>query len=454
MDGFVTSAIAFVVAISILVAVHEYGHFWVARRLGVKVLRFSVGFGRPLWRREGRDGTEYCISAIPLGGYVKLLDERDCDVAPEDAARTFNHQSPGRRIAILLAGPAFNFVFAVVAYWAMFVAGVPASRPLLGAVAPESPAAEAGIEPGDLVTAVDGQAVETMTDAQLAILKGVVGDGEVTLTVRGGQGAERAAVLRVDGGTRHLTEPGALLPGLGLQPWRPEIQPVIGELAPGGSAAAAGLAPGDRVVSAGGEPIRDWSAWVDFVRERPGRRVEVTVERDGALESLDLVIGEVEEDGRLIGRIGAAPRIDPDAWAPVRAEQRYGALEAVPRAFEQTWRMTVTTLSLLGRMVTGDVSLKNLSGPLSIAEGAGASAMAGGAFFLSFLGLISLSLGIINLLPIPLLDGGQIVYQVAEMMKGSPVSERAQLLGQQVGIVMLLLLMGFAFYNDIVRLAG
>jgi regulator of sigma E protease len=454
MDGFITSALAFVVAISILVAVHEYGHFWVARRLGIKVLRFSVGFGRPFWSRRGADGTEYCLAAIPLGGYVKLLDERDCEVAPEDLPRAFNRASPGRRVAVLLAGPAFNFIFAVIAYWAMFVSGVPATKPLVGAIESGSPAAEAELRRNDLIVAVEGVRTETMLDAFLGILEGIVDDGAVELTLRNEGGIERVAVVRVEGDTRALTEPGALMPGLGISQWQPVIPPVLGEVSAGGSAAASGLRPGDRVVSADGQPVDDWMAWVDFIRERPGRRVDLTIERDGAVREMELVIGEADEEGRLIGRIGAAPRIESGLWDPIRTEQHYGPLPAIPRAFEQTWRMTATTLSLLVRMITGDVSFKHLSGPLTIAEGAGISAMGGAASFLNFLALVSLSLGIINLMPIPLLDGGQIVYQVAEVVKGSPLSERAQLIGQQVGLVMLLMLMGFAFYNDIVRLAN
>jgi len=454
MDGFLTSALAFVVAISILVAVHEYGHFWVARRLGIKVLRFSVGFGRPFWSRRGADGTEYCLAAIPLGGYVKLLDERDCEVAPEDLPRAFNRASPGKRIAVLLAGPAFNFAFAIIAYWGMFVAGVPAQRPLLGPIEPGSPAAEAGLAADDLLVSVDGTRTETMMDAYLALLEGIVADGTMEVVARGEDGTERTLTLRIEGDTRELTEPDAMMSGLGISRWRPVIPPVLAELTPDGAAAGAGFEPGDLIVAVDGEAVEDWMWWVEFVRERPGQRVAVTVERAGDLREIDLVIGEADENGRLIGRIGAAPRVDRTLWDRLWTEQHYGPLAAVPRAVEQTWRMSTTTLALLGRMVVGDVSLKHLSGPLTIAEGAGASARGGGASFLNFLALVSLSLGIINLLPIPLLDGGQIVYQIAEIVKGSPVSERAQLVGQQVGILMLLVLMSFAFYNDIVRLAG
>jgi len=454
MDGFLTSVLAFVVAISILVAVHEYGHFWVARRLGIKVLRFSVGFGRPFWSRRGSDGTEYCLAAIPLGGYVKLLDERDCEVAPEDLPRAFNRASPGRRIAVLLAGPAFNFIFAIIAYWGLFVAGVPAQRPLIGPVEPGSPAAEAGLAADDLLVSIDGRRTETMMDAYLALLEGIAAGGTIEMVVRGEDGAERALTVRIEGDTRELTEPETMMKGLGISRWRPDIPAVLDELTPDGAAAAAGFQPGDLIVSVDGEPVEHWMWWVEYVRERPGRRVAVIVERDGEAREIDLVIGEAEENDRLIGRIGAAPRLDAALWDRLWTVQHYGFLAAIPRAAEQTWRMSATTLTLMGRMVIGDVSLKHLSGPLTIAEGAGASARGGGTSFLNFLALVSLSLGIINLLPIPLLDGGQIVYQVAEVVKGSPVSERAQLVGQQVGILMLILLMSFAFYNDIMRLAG
>jgi regulator of sigma E protease len=453
LSGILTSALAFIVAIGVLVAVHEFGHFWVARRLGIKVLRFSVGFGRPLWSRVAADGTEYWISAIPLGGYVKLLDEREGEVAPEDLPRCFNRQPPGSRIAVLVAGPAFNFLFAIAAYWAMFVVGVPAMKPLVGAIEPDSPAAVAGMEPGDLIVAVEGRRTGTMMEAQLALLTALVPGGRATLELERATGERRSARIEVQGDTHALTEPGALFPGLGIGLWRPVIPAVIGEVLPDGTAAAAGLRPGDRVLRADGEPVEDWSALVALIRARPGEPVELVIERDGGRQSLTLRVGAADEEGQRIGRIGAAPQVTPELWDPVRTEQRHGPLAAVGRAAAETWRMSALTVTMMARMVMGQVSVKNISGPINIAQAAGFTAAAGATAFLSFLAIVSISLGIINLLPIPLLDGGQIVYQLVEIAKGSPVSERAQIVGQQVGILLLLLLMSFAFYNDIVRLA-
>jgi regulator of sigma E protease len=453
LSGILTSALAFIVAIAVLVAVHEFGHFWVARRLGIKVLRFSIGFGRPLWRRTGADGTEYWVSMIPLGGYVKMLDEREGNVPPEDLPRCFNSQPPSRRIAVLFAGPAFNFMFAIVAYWIMFVVGVPAMKPLIGAIEPDSPAAEAGLRAGDRIVAIDGSRTATMMDAQLELLRAMVPGGRATLEVEGTDGSLRTARVAFDGDTHALTEPGAMFPGLGIGMWRPRIPAVIGQLVPGGTAAAAGLEEGDRVRSTDGRAIADWDEWVAYIRERPGETVQVVVERNGGTRAIPLEIGVADVEGERVGRIGAGPEVTPELWAPVRTEQRYGPLGAAGVAVSETWRMSALTVTMMGRMILGQVSVKNISGPINIAQAAGFTAAAGMTAFLSFLAIVSISLGIINLLPIPLLDGGQIVYQFVEIAKGSPVSDRAQIIGQQVGILLLLMLMTFAFYNDIVRLA-
>jgi regulator of sigma E protease len=453
LSGILTSTLAFIVAIAVLVAVHEFGHFWVARRLGIKVLRFSIGFGRPLWRRNGADGTEYWISAIPLGGYVKMLDEREGNVAPEDLPRCFNSQPPSRRIAVLFAGPAFNFVFAVAAYWIMFVVGVPAMKPMIGAIEPGSTAEVAGLRSGDQIVAVGDTATRTMMDAQLQLLSAMVPSGTTTLELEGADGSRRLARIEYDGDTHALTEPGALFPGLGIGLWRPTIPAVIGQVLPEGTASQAGLREGDRVLSADGRPMADWNEWVEYVRARPGETVRLVVEREGASRALDLFIGAADDQGERVGRIGAAPQFSPELWDPVRTEQRYGPVGAVGEALAETWRMTALTVTMMGRMIVGQVSVKNISGPINIAQAAGFMASSGLTDFLRFLAIVSISLGIINLLPIPLLDGGQIVYQCVEIAKGSPVSDRAQIIGQQVGILLLLTLMTFAFYNDIVRLA-
>ena len=456
MHDVLISILAFILALGLLVAVHEYGHFYVARRLGVKVLRFCIGFGKPIWSRvAGRDQVEYAVAAIPLGGYVKLLDEREGPVPEADLPRAFTRQTPPRRIAILAAGPAFNFVFAVAAYWLMFVTGTVAMKPLIGEIAADSPAAAAGLMDGDQIVNIAGKDTRTMMDAQLAMVAEIASGGQVSMTVIGEDGARRQAQLVIDGERSSYTEDlGALWSRLGMEPWRPLLPAVLADLSPEGTAAASGLQPGDRIMLVDGEPVTDWGGWVEFVRERPGETVEVVLERDGQQMPVSLAIGRVETDEGVIGRIGAGVQVPEDLFADAVTRQQYGPLAAAGHAVGKTWEMSAVTVNLLFRMLTGDVSPRNISGPINIAQAAGYTASAGLAAFLNFLAVVSISLGILNLLPIPMLDGGQIAYQVAEMVKGSPVSERAQMIGQQVGIVLLLLLMSFAFYNDIVRLGG
>jgi regulator of sigma E protease len=451
------SVVAFIIAIGVLVSVHEFGHYWVARRLGFKVLRFSVGFGRALARWQGRapDKIEYWISSIPLGGYVKLLDEREAPVAAEERHRAFNRRPVPQRIAVLLAGPGFNFLFAIVAYWLMFVAGVPGIRPMIGAVSEDSVADTAGLRAQDEIVAVGGRETATWEHAVLGILDELLDDGRIDLTVMGADGNPRTVSLDVQGRETELTEPEALFTGLGIEPG-PLVPPVIGELTPGLAAAEAGLRPDDRIVAADGERIQSWSQWVQYVRERPDETVPVTIERDGRTSELSLAIGRATEDGVTVGRIGAAPNVDLARSLAERAqaEQRFGALEALPRGIEKTWEMTALTVRMLARMVVGDVSIRNISGPINIAAYAGDSAQAGLSAFLSFLALVSISLAVLNLLPVPLLDGGQVVYQLVEWVKGTPLSERAMAFGQQLGIVLLIVLMSFAFYNDLSRMFG
>jgi regulator of sigma E protease len=453
MNTVILSLVAFLFAIGVLVAVHEWGHYIVARMVGVKVLRFSIGFGRPVWiRRAGSDQTEYCLSAIPLGGYVKLLDEREGDVANKELHRAFNRQSIRARIAILVAGPLMNFVFAVLAYWVMFVVGVPGMQPIIGEVEPTSIAQEGGLRVGDRIVTVGEQRISTWEGGVLAILEDMLKDEQITLTVLGDDGQERSVHLDVVGKVSELTEPGALFSGLGLRPWSPSLQPVIGDLVPGGSAEGSGLQVGDRILSADDFLIVDWTSWVKFVQEHPLQTVKVVLERAGNEQQLDLVIDEYErEDGGLIGRIGAGPQVPEGFLDQYRAEQRYGPLAALPAAVDRTWAMSALTVRMVARMVSGDVSIKNISGPINIAQYAGYAASIGFVSFLNFLAIVSLSLGILNLLPVPVLDGGQIVYQLAEAIKGRPLSDRAQLVGQQIGIVFLVLIMSIAFYNDLAR---
>jgi regulator of sigma E protease len=451
------SILAFVVAIGVLVAVHEFGHFWVARRLGFKVLRFSIGFGKPLlrWRGSDPDRVEYWLSAIPLGGYVKMLDEREGPVPAAESHRAFNRRPIPHRILVLLAGPGFNFIFAIFAFWIMFATGVPGIKPLIGAVTEDSVAARAGLQANDVIEAVGGRSTATWEHATLAILDELLADGRLDLVVREPNGTTKSVELDVRDRVGELTEPSALFTGLGIRPG-PVMPAVIAGLEPGLAAERAGLAVGDRVLAVDGIEVRGWESFVEFVRARPGAAVQLHVLRDGETLSLPVTIGENEENGQTFGRIGASrpTTFEPEVLESLRAEQRDGIFESLPRGIEKTWDMSALTLRMLVRMVMGDVSVKNLSGPITIAEYAGESAQAGWSAFLNLLAVISISLGILNLLPIPVLDGGQVVNQIAEWLKGAPLSERAIILGQQVGVFLLIVLMSFAFYNDLSRIFG
>jgi len=444
--------LAFMVAIGILVAVHEYGHFWMARRVGVRVLRFSIGFGRRLWTRQGKDGTEYAISAIPLGGYVKLLDEREGPVATADLSAAYNRKPVWQRILILLAGPFANFLFAAAAYWVLFVAGIPALKPVLGEVAPQSIAATAGLATGDEIIAVGTRETGTREAVVLAILDQLMDGSAIALKVRSPDGTTRAAPLAIVGSPRPLTEPGALLPGLGFEFWYPTVPAEIGTMQPGSPAERAGLAVGDRIVAVGGTPVADFPALVKQVQPQPGKTLEFTVERSGERVVVPVEVDAQREGSKLVGRIGVRPASPGAIPEDMRTRERFGPVDSLSRAVGKTWDMSMLTVRLLWNVGTGDVSVKNLSGPINIAEYAGFSARQGILAFLSFLAIVSVSLFVLNLLPIPILDGGQIVYQLAELVKGSPLSERAQAAGQKVGIFLLLVLMSFAFYNDLSRL--
>ena len=445
------SLLAFIVAISILVAVHEYGHYIVGRWTGMKVLRFSIGFGRPIWKRVGAapDHTEYCVSAIPLGGYVRFLDGREGPVPAGDEGRAFNQRPIPSRILVLLAGPAFNFLFAILVYWALFVVGERVPVPTIGAVEPGSYAAEAGLRRGDRITKVGDVETADWEPALIAILDQLVADGEVRLTVTGTDGSRRVALLDPGEDVRRLTEPGELFTGLGIASWRPSAE--IGEVVEGGAGAAAGIRPGDIITRIDGEDIGDFFDLATVVSERPDKSVEIEVLRNGRTVVLSADIGSREIDGQASGFLNVAPA---ESYQDMFIERQFGVVESVGEALNRTWTSSVFTVKMIGRMITGDVSIKNISGPINIAQFAGATAQRGLSDYIDFLAIVSISLGIINLFPIPLLDGGQIVYQLVEWIKGSPLSERAQIAGQQIGILALILLMSFAFYNDIARIIG
>ncbi len=450
-------ALWFVIAVGLLVTVHEFGHFWVARRLGFKVLRFSVGFGKPLWKYVHPEGHEYWISPLPLGGYVKLLDEREGPVAPHELARSFTRRPPWQRIVVLLAGPAFNILFAVLLLWGMlWVNGVTEVRPLVGEVTAGSVAAAAGLRSGDEIRAINGAAVAGERDVVFGLLDAMSSRGEAALSVRGSGGELRNAKLRVPDAEqrRRLTEPAELFRGLGFQFWTPPLPAVLGQVMPDGPAARAGLVAGDEVVAIEGRPVHDFREIVALISAHPGERVTVDYRRRGIAQRVQLQVLSEQVAGKRIGRIHVTQPPGRGYPESMLRHTELGAAVALARAGGEAWTMSVLQARLFWRMVLGRVSLKNLSGPLSIAEFAGDSAEAGVAAFLGFLVLISLSLGFLNLLPIPILDGGQIVFQLVEWLKGSPLSERAQALGQQVGIALLIVLMGVALYNDIARQFG
>ena len=445
----------FIVAVGLLVTVHEFGHFWAARRLGFKVLRFSVGFDKPLLTRvAGADRTEYVLAAVPLGGYVKLLDEREGPVAPAELPRSFTRRPPWQRIVVLLAGPAFNILFAVLVLWGMLWAnGMTEVRPTVGDVTAGSIAARAGLRSGDEIRAINGATVTGRRDVVFDLLDAMSSRGQAILTVRGGAGDTHQVNLSVPDASerRRLTEPSELFRGLGFQFWEPPLPPILGPVTPDGPAARAGLAAGDRIVAIDGVPMSDFRQIVEYISARPGARISVDYRRGSAAGSVQVVVGSEQVAGKRLGRIRVMQPQNVTYPASMLVHTDLTATSALAHAGSEAWNMTMLQARLFWRMVLGRVSLKNLSGPLSIAEFAGDSAEAGVASFLSFLVLISLSLGFLNLLPIPILDGGQILFQLVEWLKGSPLSERAQALGQQVGIALLIVLMGVALYNDIAR---
>lgn len=439
----------FIITIGVLVAFHEFGHYWVARRCGVKVLRFSIGFGKPIWTYRAKDGVEWVLSAIPLGGYVKMLDERDGEVAPGERHQAFTQASVHKRMAIVAAGPLFNFALAIALYWCVFVIGVQGLKPVLAQPPEGSVAAQANLQAGEQVTMVGDAPIPTWTELRTEIIERALDRGELPLTVKSPDGSLRSVVLPLQ---NVRVDPELLFQDLGLEPYQPKLPAKLDVVQAGGAAEAAGFKPGDELLSFDGTPIESWQQWALWVRAHPGEVTKVRVRRDGQELELTTILGRVEEGGRSLGRFGASVANPGDLWQDLRAVSQSGPLEAIPRAASETWRMSALSLRMLWRMVTGEVSVKNVSGPIQIAQVAGYSAQVGWIPFLSFMAVVSVSLGVLNLLPVPVLDGGHLLYYGVEALKGSPLSERAQEAGQRIGLTLLALLMGLAFYNDIVRL--
>ncbi len=452
MSTFITSALALIVTLGILIAFHEFGHFWVARKLGVKVLRFSVGFGKPLWlRRYGPDQTEFVIAAFPLGGFVKMLDERVGDVPEEEAHRAFNRQPVWRRFAIVAAGPIFNFIFAILAFWLMYLIGVPGVAPIIGEVKQNSVAAMAGFHEGDRIIEVNGTQTPTWAVVRINMLDAALGDDDIALRVEDADGNTQRLQLSLLGVPSEVKQKN-LLGHLGILPVRPELPATLGELLPDGPAVLSGLKAGDHILRVNDQPVTDWMALVEVVRAHPDQELQVEFERNGVVQSLMVKTASHQIDTQTIGRIGAAPAPPGPLPPELMAREEYSVFEGVAVAMAKTWQLSALTLRMIGKMIVGEVSVKNLSGPITIATYAGYTASAGVTSFLYFLAVVSISLGVLNLLPIPLLDGGHLMYYLVEMVKGTPLSDAVQLKLQQVGIALLFMLMSLALYNDVMRL--
>jgi regulator of sigma E protease len=453
MTSLLPYVLGFILTVGVLVVVHEFGHYLVARWLDVKILRFSVGFGRPIWvKRTGRDQTEWALARIPLGGYVKMADEREAAVAPEDLPRAFNRKPVWARILIVLAGPAANFLFAVLVYWVLFVIGIPGMKAVIAQPPADSPAAVAGLANGDVIVSVEEEPTRTWTDVRWMLLKEAVRKAPVTLVVETERGTRATHRLELSSiGKDDLDRD--FLGKLGLRPYRSNAPAVLGRVLPDSAAARAGLREGDRIVAVGDKPIATWYDFIAVVSPSAGKTLAIRLERGGQPVTLEARPEPVSEGGAHFGRLG----VEAPAQLKQEAERmmttvRYGPLEAVPHAVRKIVDLTTFSLDMLRRMVVGEVSWKNLSGPITIADYAGQSLQLGWVQSLVFLALVSVSLGVLNLLPIPLLDGGHLVYYFAEIVKGSPVSERTMEIGQRVGLALLLGLTVFAFYNDINRL--
>jgi regulator of sigma E protease len=439
------------VALGVLVTFHEFGHFWVARRCGVKVLRFSVGFGSPLVRWHDRHGTEFVIAAIPLGGYVKMLDEREGDVPPALLDSAFNRKTVRQRFAIVSAGPLANFLLALVFFWLLAMLGSQQVRPVVGAVESGSLAAQAGMAVDQEIIAVNGKPVSGWGEVNLQLVRRLGESGQLDVTVREvGSSAERRLQIPLQNWLKGVEEPDPIT-ALGIRPWRPQIAPVIAQLDPEGPAQAAGIQLGDRLISLNRQPLDDWQQVIDAVKVLPDATAVLEVERDGQRVDVPLTLAARGEGDARRGYLGAG--VEGGEWpAEMLREVRFGPLDAVVEGTKRTWTMSLLTLDSLKKMLFGELSVKNLSGPITIAKVAGASAQSGLGDFLNFLAYLSISLGVLNLLPIPVLDGGHLLFYLVEWVRGRPLSERVQGWGVQIGISLVVGVMLLALVNDLGRL--
>ncbi|ASJ75161.1 RIP metalloprotease RseP [Granulosicoccus antarcticus] len=449
----VVSALAFLAALGLLISIHEYGHFWVARRVGIKVLRYSIGFGKALIRHTGRvDNTEYVLAAIPLGGYVKMLDEREGSVPVGERHRAFNQQPLWARSAVVIAGPLANFLLAIVAYWIVMMIGISGIAPLVGAPVLDSAAAKAGFQYEDRIVSVNGQNTPTWTDARIALLESSMSaSGPLDIEVESASGEQLVRQLPVSQADM-LKSDGDAVANLGFRIWWPEVDPIIGEVTPEGAAAGAGLLAGDRILSINGERLDSWRSLVEIVQPSAGVQLNLVIERGGENLPLQLTPEAVQVGSETVGRIGVLETQSAGIAEKARVVVKHPPLEAFGEALVRTWDMSALTLRMMGKLLLGQASLDNISGPISIAQYAGQSASTGIDHYINFIALISISLAVLNLLPIPMLDGGHLLFFAAEAIRGKPLSERVQVMGQQVGIALLGGLMFLAFYNDLWRL--
>jgi len=441
----------FIIALALLIAVHEFGHFWVARRCGVKVLKFSIGFGKPIWQKTGKEGTQYIVAAIPLGGYVKMLDEREGEVPAEQLDQAFNRQSLGKRTAIVAAGPIANLLFAIVAYWLVFVSGIPGIKPIIEQVVIDSPAAFSQVLPGDQIKLINGDITPTWAAVDQS-LRAIADDGgiaEITLVRHENELIKQIEIAQQ---SMLVERPNNIIKELGLTAMLYDLKPVLGKIIEKQAAAQAGLKTGDIILSTNGQVIESWQQWVEIIKANPEKELSVSLSRKNQIITLNLTPKRAEQGHGLIGAaVDSSATTVPDS---LKSELRYGPISGVIKAIQMTWQMSSLTVKSFIGMLKGEVSTKNLGGPISIAQFAGASADKGSIAFLSFLALISISLGILNLLPIPILDGGHLMLYFFEWINGKPVSETIQLQGQKIGLILLLALMFFAFFNDLSRLFG
>ncbi|WP_057830927.1 sigma E protease regulator RseP [Colwellia sp. TT2012] len=452
MFDFFWNLASFVVALGILVTVHEYGHFWVARKNGVKVERFSVGFGRAIWRKTAKDGTEYVLAMIPLGGYVKMLDERVDDVPPEDKDKTFNGKTVYQRIAIVAAGPLANFIFAFFAFYLMFLIGVPGVKPVIGGIAPSSIAAKAELTKNSVIVSIAGNVTRDWQEVNLAFIA-QIGNENISIKTKQIDSQYVASFILDTRNWQFSPDKTSALTSLGIIPFRPNVHNELSAVAKESPAALAGLLVGDKLISVADVETHNWLSFAKEIKQYPSKEVLITINRNGDILTLPVTPNSIEQAGKNVGFIGVAPKVD--AWPEtLLIELKYGPIEAIKESAQRTWNLTTLTLGMIGKLLTGDISVKNLSGPIGIAQGAGNSASHGFVYFLGFLALISINLGIINLLPLPVLDGGHLLYYVIELLTGKEVPEKVQEAGFKFGALALLMLMAIGLFNDFSRVLG